>query len=43
MDRMLALNPRKLPEVCRITRGNVGDVAAKSNAFRKRWMYRKKN
>lgn len=43
MDRMLALNPRKLPEVYRITRGNVGDVAAKSNAFRKRWMYRKKN
>lgn len=43
MDRMLALNPRKLPEVYRITHGNVGDVAAKSNAFRKRWMYRKKN
>lgn len=36
MDRMLALNPRKLPEVYRVTRSNVGEVSARSDAFRKK-------
>ncbi len=36
MDRMLALNPRKLPEVYRVTRKNVGEISARSDAFRRK-------
>lgn len=36
MDRMLALNPRKLPEVYRVTRSNVGEISARSDAFRRK-------
>lgn len=38
LDRMLAANPRKLPEVHVVDKGNVDEVAAKSAAYRKRLM-----
>ncbi len=36
LDRMLAAHPRKLPEVYAVDRDNVDEIAAKSDAFRKK-------
>ncbi len=36
LDRMLAAHPRKLPEVYIVDRDNVDEVAARSDAYRKK-------
>lgn len=38
LDRMLAAHPRKLPEVYAVDKHNVDEIAAKSNAFRKKFI-----
>lgn len=43
MDRMLANNPRSLPKVYRVTRDNAGEVAAESDAYRRRLLGKKKS
>lgn len=38
LDRMLAANPRRLPEVYAVDRDNVDEIARKSDAYRKKLM-----